>query len=500
MAGPPKSNAHPNIATPGASPRGSSLSPARRRLRSSITLRILMSFAALMAVATVVSVFLVREVLLAGLDDRIDASLVQESRELNRLAERGIDPETGEPFGERVRNVLEVFLERNVPARNEAFLTFVGGEPYERSRNVLPYRLDEDEALVERWSSITETDAGYVETPGGTVRYLAMPILADGEAKAVFVAAVFRDLEAEEIEPAVRAAALVGVAALLIGSLLAFLLARRIIKPVQAVEATARTISESDLSRRIEITGDDEIAHLAETFNDLLERLERAFAAQRAFVDDAGHELRTPITIIRGQLELLSEDPQQRLRALELVTGELDRMSRMVNDLLLLAKSHQPDLLELDLVEVGSLTREVAEKGTMLGDRRWRLEVVAEGGLVGDRQRLAQALIELMKNAVDHTEAEDEIVLGSEISGGRARFWVRDSGHGIPPEMRERIFDRFSRVGSRQSDGAGLGLAIVRTIAEGHGGRVWVDSQVGEGTTFTIEVPVNHDPAGTEVA
>jgi signal transduction histidine kinase len=459
-----------------------------------------MSFAALMAVATVVSVFLVREVLLAGLDDRIDAALVQESRELNRLAERGIDPETGEPFGERVRNVLEVFLERNVPARNEAFLTFVGGEPYERSRNVLPYRLDEDEALVERWSSITETDAGSVDTPGGTVRYLAMPIFADGEAKGVFVAAVFRDLEAEEIEPAVRAAALVGVAAVLIGSLLAFLLARRIIKPVQAVEATARTISESDLSRRIEITGDDEIAHLAETFNDLLERLERAFAAQRAFVDDAGHELRTPITIIRGQLELLSEDPQQRLRALELVTGELDRMSRMVNDLLLLAKSQQPDLLELDLVEVGSLTREVAEKGTMLGDRRWRLEVVAEGGLVGDRQRLAQALIELMKNAVDHTEAEDEIVLGSEISGARARFWVRDSGPGIRPQMRERIFDRFSRVGSRQSDGAGLGLAIVRTIAEGHGGRVWVDSQVGEGTTFTIEVPVNQDPAGTEVA
>jgi signal transduction histidine kinase len=459
-----------------------------------------MSFAALMAVATVVSVFLVREVLLAGLDDRIDAALVQESRELNRLAERGIDPETGEPFGERVRNVLEVFLERNVPARNEAFLTFVGGEPYERSRNVLPYRLDEDEALVERWSSITETDAGSVETPGGTVRYLAMPILADGEAKAVFVAAVFRDLEAEEIQPAVRAAALVGVAALLIGSLLAFLLARRIIKPVQAVEATARTISESDLSRRIEVTGDDEIAHLAETFNDLLERLERAFAAQRAFVDDAGHELRTPITIIRGQLELFSEDPQQRLRALELVTGELDRMSRMVNDLLLLAKSEQPDLLELDLVDVGSLTREVEEKGTMLGDRRWRLDDVADGGLVGDRQRLAQALIELMKNAVDHTEAEDEIVLGSEISGGRARFWVRDSGPGIPPEMRERIFDRFSRVGSRQSDGAGLGLAIVRTIAEGHGGRVWVDSQVGEGTTFTIEVPVNQDPAGTEVA
>jgi two-component system OmpR family sensor kinase len=463
-------------------------------------MRILFSFALLMAVATVVSVFLVRQVLLAGLDDRIDAALVQESRELSRLFERGIDPETGEPFGQDVRRLLQVFLQRNVPARNEALLTFVDGEPFDRSRNVLPYRLDEDEALVERWSSITETDAGFVETPGGTVRYLAVPIRAEGEVRAVFVAAVFRDLEAREIGPAVRAGALVGVAALLIGSILAFLLARRIIKPVQAVEASARTISESDLSRRIEVSGDDEIAHLAETFNELLERLERAFAAQRAFVDDAGHELRTPITIIRGQLELLSDDPEQRRRAVDLVTGELDRMSRMVNDLLLLAKAQQPEFLEFDLVDVASLTHEVHEKSGALGERLWRLDGVGEGTLVGDRQRLAQAMIQLLQNAVDHTVADDEIAIGSRIDDGRARFWVRDRGQGIPPEMRERIFERFARSGLQRSEGAGLGLSIVRTIAEGHGGRVWVDSEVGEGTTFTIEVPVNQDPAGTEVA
>ncbi|MGZ8626028.1 MAG: sensor histidine kinase, partial [Actinomycetota bacterium] len=182
-----------------------------------------------MAVATVVSVLLVRQVLLLGVDDRIDRALVQESRELDRLIRGGIDPETGEPFGEDVRRIIDLFLERNVPNRNEVFLTFVDGEPYQRSRNVLPYRLDEDEALAERWSTIDATAAGSVETPGGTVRYLAVPILARGESEAVFVAAVFRDIEASEIDPAGRAAALVGVAALLIGSLLAFMLARRII-------------------------------------------------------------------------------------------------------------------------------------------------------------------------------------------------------------------------------------------------------------------------------
>jgi signal transduction histidine kinase len=452
-----------------------------------------------MAIAAVASVLLVRQVLLAGVDDRIDEALVQESRELRRLVEDGRDPDTGEPFGRDVGRVFEVFLERNVPARNEAFVTFVDGEPFVRSRNVLPYRLDEDPALVARWSSIEETDAGSVETPGGAVRYLAVPVRANGEVRGVFVAAVFRDLEAEEVGPAVRAATLVGLAAVLIGSLLAFVLARRIIRPVQTVQATARTISESDLSRRIQVAGNDEIARLAETFNDLLERLERAFASQRAFVDDAGHELRTPITIIRGQLEMLSDDPERRRRAVELVTDELDRMSRMVNDLLMLAKAQQPELLEFDLVDVGPLTREAHEKAASLGDRTWVLGEVAEGTLVGDRQRLQQALIQLLQNAADHTAPGDRIVVASRIDDDRVRWWVRDSGPGIPADDLDRVFDRFTRVGRRRSEGAGLGLAIVRAIAEGHGGRVWVDSEVGAGTTFTIEVPVNQDPAGGEV-
>jgi signal transduction histidine kinase len=448
-----------------------------------------------MSAATLASVVLVRATLLGQLDDRIDADLVQESRELRRLA-TGVDPDTGEPFRSDVRRIFEVFLERNVPARNEALLTFVDGDPYLRSRNVLPYRLDEDPALVERWSTLTQTGAGSVETPGGTVRYLAVPLLGEGSESAVFVAAVFRDLEAELLDPAMRAAAYVGAAAVLIGSLLAFLVARRIIRPVQSVEATARSISESDLSRRIDVEGDDEIAHLAQTFNDLLDRLERAFAAQRAFVDDAGHELRTPITIIRGQLETLEDDPDQRRRAIALVTDELERMSRMVNDLLLLARSHQPEFVRFDLVDVDALTRDVLRKAKALGDRVWTLDGAATVTLVGDGQRLAQAMIQLVQNAVDHTGPGEEIAVGSLPDEGRVLLWVRDAGPGIPREAQERIFDRFSRAGSRRSEGAGLGLAIVRAIAEAHGGRVWVESEPGAGATFTIEVPVDQDPDG----
>lgn len=471
--------------------------PSRRRLSSSIAVRILLAFAALMTVATVVSVILVRQVLFAGLDGRIDSDLVQESRELTRLA-RGNDPDTGEPFGTDVRRILEVFFQRNVPARNEALLSFVGGELFVRSRNVLPYRLDEDDDLVRRWVEASDVQMDAVQTPGGTVRYLAMPVQVSGRTEAVFVAAVFRDLEAESIQPAVRAAGFVGLGALLVGSLLAFLVARRIIDRVQAVEFSARSISESDLSRRVEVSGSDEIAHLAQTFNDLLDRLEGAFRAQRAFVDDAGHELRTPITIIRGQLEVLGDDPRQREHAVALVTSELDRMSRMVNDLLLLAKAEQPQFLEFDLVDVGSLTRRVNEKAGALADRDWRVDEIAGGAIVGDGERLEQALIQLLQNAVDHTPDGAEIAVGSRIRDGVAELWVRDAGPGIPPEERERIFERFARAGVRRSEGVGLGLAIVRAIAEGHGGRVRLDSEVGVGTTIRIEVPVDHG-AGAEL-
>jgi signal transduction histidine kinase len=171
----------------------------------------------------------------------------------------------------------------------------------------------------------------------------------------------------------------------------------------------------------------------------------------------------------------------------------------MVNDLLMLAKAQQPELLEFDLVDVGPLTREAHEKAASLGDRTWVLGEVAEGTLVGDRQRLQQALIQLLQNAADHTAPGDRIVVASRIDDDRVRWWVRDSGPGIPADDLDRVFDRFTRVGRRRSEGAGLGLAIVRAIAEGHGGRVWVDSEVGAGTTFTIEVPVNQDPAGGEV-
>ena len=207
--------------------------PARARLLArlrrlpppGLRLRVLAWFVSLLTVATVTSVLVIRQVLLARLDERIHAELVQESGELRRLAADGVDPETGKPFGRDVGRIFRVYLERNVPSSNEALITFVDGEPFLRSAQVVPFRLDQDRALAARWGSVRRPDRGRVQTPAGPVEFLAVPLQAGGTTSGVFVAAIFRDLERAEADAAVRAATAVGLAVLVLGSLLAWRLA-----------------------------------------------------------------------------------------------------------------------------------------------------------------------------------------------------------------------------------------------------------------------------------
>jgi signal transduction histidine kinase len=471
-----------------------------------IRLRMVWWFIVVLALATAGSVILVRQVLVQRLDARIESELAQEVDEVRRLAD-GNDPETGQPFGERVDRIFEVFLERNIPAQHESLLTFVDGrlhlyspsdEPEPLNEVKTPYPLHEDQALVDRWAAMTEPARGRAETPAGTVEYLAVPFLVDGEPQGVFVVASFRDLQQADTDAASLAAAIVGLVMLVIGSALAVRLAERILAPVRLVTRTARSISDTDLSRRIPVRGYDEIAELSGTFNDMLERLEAAFATQRRFTDDAGHELRTPITVIRGHLELMGDDPEDRRRTMELVSDELERMTRMVDDLLTLARTEQPDFLRLRVVDLDELTIRMLQNARGLASRDWRLEGTAEGRATIDEQRLMQAVLQLAANAVRHTADGELVALGSAIHDGQARFWVRDAGPGVSIEERDRIFERFyrGRSGHRRSDGAGLGLSIVQAIAEAHGGRVELDSEPGRGATFTVIVPVNHrEPA-----
>ena len=224
----------------------------------------------------------------------------------------------------------------------------------------------------------------------------------------------------------------------------------------------------------------------------MLDELEEAFDTQQRFVDDAGHELRTPITVIRGHLDLMGDDPEERRATLVLIDDELDRMHRIVNDLLTLAKAERADFLRLGPVDLAALTQEVHAKAAALGERDWRLGATAAASSIADRQRLTQAMMQLAQNAVQHTRPGDGIEIGSRVVGAEAELWVRDTGEGIAPGEADHIFDRFSRGGRRRaSDGAGLGLSIVRAIAEAHHGRVAMTSEPGEGSRFVVVVPVD---------
>ena len=325
---------------------------------------------------------------------------------------------------------------------------------------------------------------------GRRIRYLVVPVETGGQTRGVFAVAIDLSGELDEVNEAVQIAAGVSIGVLILASLLSWVIAGRVLAPLRVLRDTARSITESDLTRRIAVEGGDELADLARTFNEMLDRLEEAFASQKSFISDAGHELRTPITIIRGHLEVMGDDPQDRRETLELVDDELDRMGRLVNDMLLLAKASRPDFLQPETVDLSDLTNELFAKASALADRDWRLAAVGSGRIVADRQRLTQALMNLSQNAVSHTSAGDAVELGTELRDGRVKLWVRDTGPGVPEHEQKRIFERFVRLHRGPAgEGAGLGLAITQAVATAHGGRVELDSRPGEGARFTVVIP-----------
>lgn len=445
----------------------------------------------LMTVSTLVTILAIRQSLLTHLEKKVEKSLVQEVEEFRALA-KGYNPETGKPFGDDVTSIFQVYLSRNVPEDDEFLITLLDGQFYKSSPRALPDAIRQNLDLVQYWANLARAERGKKVTTAGTIFYIAEPVKIGEKTIGVFLVANTMTGEREEIDDTIAVVTQVTFTVLLVASVLAWLAAGRVLAPLRSLATTARSITESDFSQRITVQTKDQIAELAIAFNEMLDRLEAAFTSQRDFINDAGHELRTPITIIQGHLELLGDDPQERRETIELVLDELDRMNRFVNDLLLLAKAERPDFLTLEPVEIGSLTEELYAKAIALADRDWRLEGKGSGFVEVDRQRLTQAVMNLAQNATQYTTNGDIIAIGSALTNGKAHFWVRDTGVGIPLAEQSRIFERFARgTGRRRSEGAGLGLSIVRAIAEAHGGTVELLSQPGHGSKFTLVIPLD---------
>jgi signal transduction histidine kinase len=241
-----------------------------------------------------------------------------------------------------------------------------------------------------------------------------------------------------------------------------------------------------------------EVQVLADAFNHMLDRLAEAFASQRDFIADASHELRTPLTVIRGQLDVLAaqpDPPTEEVRRVErLVQAEITRISRLVNDLLFLARAEENDFLHTEEIDLRSFVDELWDGVSLIAERRYELGPVPDGTLHADPDRVAQALRNLAGNAIEHTAPETGLVrLDVERDANRLRFRVIDDGPGIPAGERDRVFERFHRTDpsrSRAAGGAGLGLAIVQAIAEAHGGEVRArEPSAGRGAQIELVLP-----------
>jgi signal transduction histidine kinase len=303
-----------------------------------------------------------------------------------------------------------------------------------------------------------------------------------------------------------RAFVLAIIVVLALALLASYLAGARVSAPLRRMAGVATRVDAGDLGPRMEISGGrlDEVRVLAEAFNRMLDRLSEAFASQREFVADASHELRTPLTVISGQLEVLAaqENPSSAdVRRVErLVRAEITRISRLVDDLLILAQAERTDFLRVENVDVRAFVTDLWDGLTLTAERRFELGTIVDGSLRADPDRLTQALRNLARNAIEHTAEPDGLVRldVSSLAPDRIRFVVSDDGPGIPEHERERVFERFHRTDSgrtRATGGAGLGLAIVRAIAEAHKGTVRVrEPSHGRGASIELILPGFHAP------
>lgn len=315
---------------------------------------------------------------------------------------------------------------------------------------------------------------------------------------------------------------------LIVAAIVGAFLARRALEPIDTITSTAGAITRTrDLGKRIQIADNaSEIGRLASTFNDMLDRIQQLFLTQERLIGDVSHELRTPLTTVQGNVELLQRmasapGAANGERAAEVntllketlveVQAETERMGEMISDLLLLAQADSGALqlqwgpVEMDtlLLDIYRQTRRLADHYKGPGELEVRLGSEDQAIVQGDRDKLRQVLLNMAENAVKYTPAGGVITLGLARDDDGVRVYVQDSGIGISEEQQQLIFERFYRTDkarSRELGGSGLGLSIAQSIAQAHGGKILVDSRLGEGSTFTLWLPVAGEAGHGEAA
>ncbi|WP_135848575.1 sensor histidine kinase [Serinibacter arcticus] len=465
--------------------------PPRRRWWGSLRARILLALVGLSAFTLAAAGTTLYGIERDRVEERMDDSLTRTVAEVRAIAENDVDPTTGQPFA-NAEDLLYFALQRYVPSDTEAAFS-IGAEGVLQYSELNGIRPDTDAELVAALAGAADRTAVTIareRTSTADYRYVVLPVQVGDGAPAAFVVVFDRGAELAALVPTFRLYAGIAAVALAGIAVTGWLIVERILTPIRLLRRTAHELGSGDLERRIPVSGDDDLADLTVTINAMLARLEGAFTAQRQLLDDVGHELRTPLTVVRGHLELMDPaDVADTTATRDLALDELDRMYRLIDDLMTIARAGRPDFVQPRACDVAGLTDDVLSKASSLGERRWRLDALAEGEALLDPQRVTQALLQLAANAVRYSAPDSRIGIGSAWNGSDLELWVRDEGVGIPPHEQELVFERFARGSTATVDSTGLGLSIVASIARAHRGDVRLVSAPGRGTTVTIVLP-----------
>ncbi|MDO4792156.1 MAG: HAMP domain-containing sensor histidine kinase [Buchananella hordeovulneris] len=467
--------------------------------QSSIHARIMWAMVLVAALAVAIS-----GTLLGALQERsIYAStyshLERVRSELAELANAGVSSSTGKPL-DTPAALLRQHLRTHVLGPTEGAAAFVNGQLRFVAAEAVQLRPEKDAALMAHVTPLVSGQVSKIETfssPTTTYMFLVVPVVKGTEHGALLhvvdLGRATRDLRHAML---MYAGAATLTLALVIAA--AWPLVRRLLRPIGELRSAAQSIDEKDLTSRVTVRGEDDLGALAVAFNRMLDRVESSVRSQRDLLDDVGHELRTPITVVRGHLELVDvADPADVEAVRDLSIDELDRMSRLVNDILVLAKAGQSDFVSPVITDVADLTEQVFSKARAMGERRWVLDEVAEVEANIDASRITQAWLQLVNNAVKYSQDDSAIHLGSSAKRGLLHLWVRDHGIGISAAEIAQITQRFSRghQAHLHAHGSGLGLSIVESIVRAHAGELQITSTPGQGSTFTMVLPVADDPA-----
>jgi signal transduction histidine kinase len=435
------------------------------------------------------------------LQGKIDSDLKEQFGEFQQQSLRQV--ETPEQLTQAARRFIS---SQQYHPESRIFLVQVSGQRnVTNQRDVVDREIEvesagsNDGADAEHEASLLDAPPGFANVSSedaGNLRIYSRPITVGGRSLGTFRVADPRDPIERAQSGLRRTFLLVGLLALAVSVGAAAWVATVITRPLRRMAGVASQVDAGDLTRRIgHLDSSDEVSSLGDSFDHMLDRLERAFGRQDEFVSDASHELRTPLTVLRGQVERLArggEDQETRRRALDASLREIDHMNRLVDDMLVLARAESGELVHKQSIVLRDFFHDLERDLPLFGERDYRVDAPREGRLEADEERLSQVIRNVVRNAVSHTEKGGRITVAATPDGDSLSFSIVDDGPGISADKLESIFDRFFRTDSartRDGGGSGLGLAIARAIVEAHGGHIWASAGENGGAMICFALP-----------